>query len=78
MGCGCNKRNKARFAPPKAQVVPTGGTAARAAGNTNRNAVNALNIQNRESKLNQGGVSAEKRRVQAIRRQEILKRLGKA
>lgn len=76
MGCGCNKRNQRR-----AQVVRTIGP--RTTQNNNNLRLNDTNRlvaqgnQVRKENLNQGGISAEKRKIQAIRRNEILKKLGK-
>jgi hypothetical protein len=82
MGCGCRKaaqrRSQAiRVSTPRQPV-------------NNANAIRANNVRAMQSSplkaqattadangLNQGGMSAEKRRVQAIRRNEILKKLGK-
>jgi hypothetical protein len=77
MGCGCRKKAQRR-----SQVIKVSGprqpnntapaTNARAVGGT------PLRAQtNKDGGLNQGGMSAEKRRVQALRRNEILKKLGK-
>lgn len=74
MGCGCNKRNQRR-----AQVVKVSGPRTSSSGEIKLNdtKVSMQSNKMRESKLNQGGVNAEKRKIQALRRNEILKKLGK-
>ncbi len=82
MACGCNKKNQRRSLP----AITAGGSLPSGSrirlnnnvnNNNNNNAVSAQSKVSRAKNLNEGGISAEKRKVQAIRRNEILKRLGK-
>lgn len=81
MGCGCNKRAQRRSQVIRTNTRPRNNTEIRlnsnSVNNSNRNVLGMQSVGNRDNKLNQGGVSAEKRRIQAIRRNEILKKLGK-
>ena len=75
MGCGCNKRQQRR-----AQVIKVSGPKTARSSEIKLNETGALNAQSnkpRKETLNNGGISAEKRKIQAIRRNEILKKLGK-
>jgi len=75
MGCGCNKRGQRR-----AQVIKVSGPKTARSSEVKLNETGSLNAQSnktRKETLNDGGISAEKRRIQAIRRNEILKKLGK-
>jgi hypothetical protein len=74
MACGCNKKQTRRT-----QAMRVGNVARAPAQRTN--IVNATANKNvgldPKTKLNDGGLQAEKRRVQALRRTAILKSLGK-
>jgi hypothetical protein len=76
MGCGCKKNAQRRSGPTKIIGARQNTSSINLSTNTNNNTVSAQSM-NRGNSLNQGGVSAEKRRVQALRRNEILKKLGK-
>lgn len=77
MACGCNKRK-----PRRSQAIRISGTGGgnqvRAASNRVVNA-QQLNIASTKpgKDFNTNGIDAEKRRIQAQRRNEILKKLGK-
>ena len=75
MGCGCNKNKlKNRTNPAR------GGLVARQAPRPN-NTLSPVQVRNTgvapAQKLNNSGVSADQRRIQQIRRNNILKNLGK-
>lgn len=78
MACGCNKRTQRR-----SQVIKVSGPKPQGGSTIKLNDAKTLNMQSnkvggqRKENLNQGGMDAEKRRIQAIRRNEILKKLGK-
>jgi len=79
MGCGCRKKAQRR-----SQVVKVSGPRQpnNIAPATNSRASGGAPLRAQANKdgatgLNQGGMSAEKRRIQALRRNEILKKLGK-
>lgn len=74
MACGCNKKQIRRT-----QAMRVGTVAKAPAQKTNIvNATATKNVGlNPKTKLNEAGMQAEKRRVQALRRTAILKSLGK-
>lgn len=76
MACGCNKKKPRRS--QAIRISGTGGNQVRAA--TNR-VVNSQQINIASTKpgkdFNTSGIDAEKRRIQAERRKEILKKMGK-
>ena len=75
MGCGCRKKLQRRSQAIKVSGPNPATTNIRLGTN---NTVSAqANKPKSNTSLNQGGISAEKRRIQAIRRNEILKKLGK-